>query len=195
MKRKITMVIMFAAIAMAAMARGGVTPLPIYCGERLVPIPSALGIIVLMAISACVVGVVIYVIKTVRSRKYWRILLDVIYLVILLLGNLWLFGSYLIAHNFFRDESIFTLPGMASHFKCKKCNSTFKESELTGTENAHFSAMSATIGGSGHYKYDCPKCSGWKTPERKPPRPPRPPRPFTDKAVHFAVDVLPENRN
>ena len=44
MKRKITMVIMFAAIAMAAMARGDVAPLPMYCGERLVPIPSALGI-------------------------------------------------------------------------------------------------------------------------------------------------------
>ena len=189
MKRKITMVIMFAAIAMAAMARGDVTPLPIYCGERLVPIPSALGIIVLMAISACVVGVVIYVIKTVRSRKYWRILLEVIWLVILLLGHLLLFGKYLIDN---RGESIFALPGMASHFKCKICNSTFKESELTGAGSAHFSAMSGTIGGSGHYKYDCPKCSGWKTPERKPPRPPRP---FTEKAARCAADVLPENRN
>lgn len=49
---------------------------------------------------------------------------------------------------------------------CNKCGAKFKESDLLGVDDPNYAIVQAgpRSGNWGeHYKYDCPKCSGWRS--------------------------------
>ena len=168
-RQQIVKCLMLIAIALvAATACGDLTLPPRYHGERLSQMPIVrvaempLGFILLMVIFACVAGALIDMFlcrrfKSARTRTIGRLLV---------VGVL---GMGLMSIVFALKSPIEPVSDEAdSAFKCEKCGSTFKASELTGREDASYFEHSTS--GQGHYKYDCPKCSGWHWERRRPPR-------------------------